>query len=147
MNVILKNDVEKLGYKDDLVKVKNGFARNFLIPRGLAITANETNLKIHQENLKQAKSKHDKIKKEAQRIADELSSKTILLGTKASETGKIFGSITPLQIAEKLKELGFTIDRKRIKVPTGIKELGDYTAKVDLHKEIHIELKIKVFAE
>lgn len=148
MEVILKQDVEKLGYKDDIAKVKNGFALNFLVPRNLAVIATETNLKIHKENMKQAQQKIAKIKLSAQKAGEQLSAALLRVPAKAAETGKIFGAVTPLQIAEAIRNsVGFEVDRRRIKIPKDIKDLGTYTAKVDLHKEVHIDVKFEVFAE
>ncbi|MEQ8245705.1 MAG: 50S ribosomal protein L9 [Fulvivirga sp.] len=146
MEVILKQDIQGLGYKNDTVSVKPGYGRNYLITQGFAIIANEANRKMINENIKQAAHKAEKLKKDAEEIAKALGSLTLEIGTKAGESGKIFGAITTLQIADALKAKGFDIDRKKISF-NPIKELGDYTAIVDLHREVQHEISIKVFAE
>lgn len=146
MEVILKQDIQGLGYKNDTVSVKPGYGRNYLIPQGYAIIANEANQKMISENIKQAAHKAEKLKKDAEEIAKALGTLTLEIGTKAGESGKIFGAITTLQIADALKGKGFDIDRKKISF-NPIKELGDYTAIVDLHREVQHEISIKVVAE
>ena len=146
MEVILKQDIQGLGYKNDTVSVKPGYGRNYLIPQGYAIIANEANQKMITENIKQAAHKAEKLKKDAEDIAKALGTLTLEIGTKAGESGKIFGAITTLQIADALKAKGFDIDRKKISF-NPIKELGDYTAIVDLHREVQHEISIKVVAE
>ena len=146
MEVILKQDIQGLGYKNDTVSVKPGYGRNYLITQGFAIIANEANQKMINENIKQAAHKADKLMKDAEEIAKALGTLTLEIGTKAGESGKIFGAITALQIADALKNKGFDIDRKKISF-NPIKELGDYTAIVDLHREVQHEISIKVFAE
>ncbi len=149
MEVILKQDVHNLGYKNDIVKVKEGYARNFLIPKRLAIVATQTNRKVVAETMKQRAFKEEKIKKEAQKIADTLGGITLKIGAKAGTSGKIFGSVNSLQIAEAIqKQFNYEIDRKKIIVDgEGIKELGTYSAKVNLHKEVKLEVKFEVVAE
>ncbi len=149
MEVILKQDVNNLGYKNDVIKVKNGYCRNYLIPKGLAIIATETNKKVVAETQKQRAFKEEKIKKEAQKLADSLQNITLKIGAKAGTSGKIFGSVNALQIAEAIKsQYNFDIDRKKIIVDgESIKELGTYSAKVNLHKEIKLEVKFEVVAE
>jgi large subunit ribosomal protein L9 len=149
MEVILKQDVHNLGYKNDVIKVKNGYGRNFLIPKGLAIVATETNKKIVTETQKQRAFKEEKIKKEAQKIADILQNASLKIGAKAGTSGKIFGSVNALQIADAiLKQFNYEIDRRKIIVDgESIKELGTYSAKVNLHKEIKLEVKFEVVAE
>ncbi len=149
MEVILTQDVEKLGYKDDLVKVKNGYARNFLIPKKLAVIATESFKKVHAENLKQRSVKEEKIKKEAEKLAQSLKVITVKIGAKAGTSGKIFGSVNALQIADALKtQFNFEVDRKKIIVDgESIKNIGNYTAKVRLHKEIECEINFEVIAE
>ena len=147
MEIILKEDYKGLGYKNDIVDVKPGFGRNYLIPQGIAIIADEKNKKIVSENMKQAAHKAEKIKKDAQDLAQKLESVSLEIGAKVGETGKIFGSITPLQISEALKNKGFNIDRKKISFKTDIKEVGDYVAHIDLHKEVQSAVKFKVVAE
>lgn len=149
MEIILTQDVINLGYKDDIIKVKNGYGRNYLIPQGFAISANESNRKVIAENLKQRAFKEEKIKKEAQKLADALQSVTLKIGAKAGTSGKIFGSVNNIQIADAIKEqFNFDIDRKKIAVDgESVKELGTYTAKVHLHKEIQFNISFEVIAE
>jgi large subunit ribosomal protein L9 len=149
MEVILKQDVPKLGYKNDLITVKPGYARNYLIPKGLAVAATETNKKVLAEVVKQKAHKEEKILKEAQTLAKALESFTIKIAAKAGTSGKIFGSVNDVQIANAIKEQrNFEIDRKHIYVDgESIKELGEYTAKIKLHKEVSVDLKFEVYAE
>ena len=144
MELILKEDIKNLGYKDDIVNVKGGYGRNYLIPQGLAIIANSSNKKMIQENIRQAAHKADKVKKDAEDIAAKLEGMTLQIPAKAGETGKIFGSVTTLQISDALKEKGLDIERKRISINSDIKTLGDYTAEITLHKEVHPEINIQV---
>jgi large subunit ribosomal protein L9 len=149
MEVILKQDIDNLGYKDDIVTVKNGYGRNYLIPQGFAILATGTNKKVVAENKKQKSYKEDKIRNEATTIAKTLETLTLKIGAKAGTSGKIFGSVNAIQIAQALKEqFNFDFDRKNIEVDgESIKELGNYKAKVKLHKEISAEVSFEVFAE
>ncbi|MDX9907139.1 MAG: 50S ribosomal protein L9 [Bacteroidales bacterium] len=149
MEVILIQDVANVGYKDDIVTVKNGYGRNYLIPQGMAILATETNKKVMAENKKQKSYKEDKIRSEATTIAKTLETITLKIGAKAGTSGKIFGSVNAIQIANALKEqFNFEFDRKQIEVDgESIKELGTYKAKVKLHKEIAAEINFEVFAE
>jgi len=149
MEVILIQDVANVGYKDDIVTVKNGYGRNYLIPQGLAILATPTNKKVIAENKKQKSYKEDKIRSEATTIAKTLETLTLKIGAKAGTSGKIFGSVNAIQIANALKEqFNFDFDRKQIEVDgESIKELGTYKAKVKLHKEISAEVNFEVFAE
>ena len=149
MDVILKQDIQGLGYSNDIVKVKAGYARNYLIPKGMAIAATETNRKIQAENLKQKSFKEEKISKEAETLAKALDGITVKIGAKAAESGKIFGSVNNIQIAEAIKEqFKYDIDRKKIIVDgEHIKELGTYVAEVSLHKEIKASIHFEVFAE
>ena len=148
MEIILKQDIQNLGFKDDIVTVKDGYARNFLIPQGIAINATADAKKVHEEILRQRAHKEEKIKNEAQAIADKLKDVTLSIGAKASSKGKIFGSINTIQIAESLKEKGFDIDRKAISIKEDlIKEVGNYTANVRLHKEVQIEVPFEIVAE
>lgn len=149
MEVILKQDILTIGYKNDIVTVKNGYGRNYLIPQGFAIEATASNKKVVAETQKQRAFKEEKIIKEAQKVAEALQSITLKIGAKAGTSGKIFGSVNSLQIAEAIqKQFNFEIDRKRIIVDgEGIKELGTYTAKVNLHKEVKLEVKFEVVAE
>ena len=148
MEIILLQDVPKLGQKDDLVKVKNGFGRNYLIPQGLAIAASGSAKKIHSENLRQRAHKEEKIKVEAQALAEKLGEVKIVVGAKTSSSGKIFGSVNTIQIAEALKEKGFDIDRRSITLPEDqIKEIGSYKAVIKLHREVKVEVAFEIIAE
>lgn len=146
MEVILKHDIQGLGYKNDTVSVKPGYGRNYLIPQGYAIIANESNQKMIDENIKQAAHKAEKLKKDAEEIANKMGDLTLEIGTKAGESGKIFGAITTIQVADALKTKGFDIDRKKISF-NAIKQVGDYKAIIDLHREVQHEISIKVVAE
>lgn len=149
MHVILKQDVPNLGYANEMVSVKSGYARNYLIPKGMAILATDTNKKILAENKKQQTHKAEKIQTEAKDLAKKLENLVVRIGAKAAETGKIFGSVNAIQIAQALKEQhNFDIDRKKIHVDhEHIKELGFYKAKINLHKDVVIEISFEVFAE
>ncbi|HQV52096.1 MAG: 50S ribosomal protein L9 [Flavobacteriales bacterium] len=137
MEIILKQDVEHLGYANDVVKVKEGYARNFLLPRGLAISATPSEKKQLAETLKQRAHKEAKIKDEAIKIADGLENKTLKIGAKAGEAGKIFGSVNTIQIADAIRALGFEVDRKNIKLKgEAIKNLGKYEAEVVFHRDV-----------
>lgn len=146
MDIILKEDIKGLGYKNDTVTVKPGYARNYLIPQGFAIIANKANSKMIEENIRQAAHKAEKIKTDAQEIASKLEGVTLEIKTKAGESGRIFGAITALQVSDALKEKGFDIDRKKISLES-IKEVGEHTAEIDLHKEVKTEVKVSVVAE
>ncbi|MBN1143531.1 MAG: 50S ribosomal protein L9 [Bacteroidales bacterium] len=148
MEIILKQDVPNLGYKDDIVTVRNGYAMNFLIPKGFAVSATGSTLKAHNEILKQRAHKEEKVKEEAQKIAEKLKDVTLSIGAKTSTKGKIFGSVNAIQIAEALQEKGFDIDRKNITFKEDlIKEVGTYHAKVRLHKEVHVEIPFEIVGE
>ncbi|MBI1266795.1 MAG: 50S ribosomal protein L9 [Cryomorphaceae bacterium] len=148
MEIILKEDIDKLGSKDDIVKVRDGYARNFLIPTGAAIMATESAKKIHAENLRQRAHKEDKILADAQVIADKLVNVKLSIGAKAGENGKIFGSVNTIQIAEALTKAGFEIDRKHITMQEdAIKELGTYEATVKLHRKISQKVSFDVVGE
>ncbi|CAN5213224.1 50S ribosomal protein L9 [soil metagenome] len=149
MEVILKQDVKNLGYKDDVVKVRPGFGRNFLIPKGIAIAADATAKKIHAENVKQRAHKEVKIKAEAEKNAAKLNEMTVKVGAKTGENGKIFGSITSVQLSDALRKLGFELDRRNITIEdeTNIKTTGVYDAKVRLHKEVVANFKFEVVSE
>ena len=147
MEIILKQDIAGLGYKNDTVTVKPGYGRNYLIPQGMAMVASRSNKKMIAENIKQAAHKAEKIKKDAEDIAEKMTDLTLQLGTKAGENGKIFGAITTLQVADALKEKGFDVDRKKITFNTPIKELGDYAVTLNLHREVKPTVNIKVIAE
>jgi len=148
MEIILTQDVDRLGSKDDLIKVKDGFARNFLIPQKKAIVATSTAKKVLAENIKQRAHKESKLKNEALAIAEKLANKKISIGAKTSTLGKIFGSVNTIQLAEAINKKGFEIDRKQIMLPEDhIKEVGTYSAKIKLHKEVIIEIEFEVVAE
>jgi large subunit ribosomal protein L9 len=148
MEIILLQDVQKLGQKDDLVHVKDGYGRNFLIPRGYAVSATPSARKMHSENLRQRAHKEEKIKAEAQELAAKMAGLKIVVGAKTSSSGKIFGSVNTIQIAEGLKEKGFDIDRKSISLPEDqIKEVGNYKAVIKLHREVKVEVDFEIIAE
>ncbi len=148
MEVILKQDIKGLGFKDDKVEVRNGYGRNFLIPKGMAILATESAKKMHAEILKQKAFKEDKLRKEASSNAEKLSALTIKVGAKAGDSGKIFGSVTNIQIAEALQKAGYPVERKNIELGEDtIKQLGSYTAKVRLFKEVVANVSFEVVAE
>ncbi|MBU0695291.1 MAG: 50S ribosomal protein L9 [Bacteroidetes bacterium] len=147
MEVILKQDVKNLGEKDDVVSVKPGYGRNYLIPQGQAILATESARKVLAENIKQAQFKQDKIKKDADAIAVKLEGVTLSIGAKAGESGKIFGAVNTIQVADALKKLGFDVDRRRITFETDVKFVGDYIANLNLHKEVKVKVPFNVVAE
>jgi|SRR5680860_100444 len=148
MEIILKQDVDRLGSADDIVNVKDGFARNFLIPTKKAIAATESAKKILAENTKQRAHKQAKLIAEATKIAEQIVNKKVKIGAKTSTSGKIFGSVNTIQLAEAINKKGFEIDRKQISLPTdSIKEIGTYTAKIKLHKEVVIDFEFEVVAE
>lgn len=147
MEIILKQDVQGLGYKNDLVKVKPGYGRNFLIPNGMALMATESNKKMLAENTRQAAHKAAKLKQDAEALAQKIGDLVVEIGTKAGESGKIFGAVTGIQVADVLKAKGFDVDRKKVIFKTQPKELGEYKATLDLHKEVKHEITIKVVAE
>lgn len=147
MEVILKQDVQGLGYKNDIVKVKAGYGNNYLIPNGFALIANDSNKRVVNENIRQAAHKASKVKQDAEAIAAKVGDLTIELKTKAGESGKIFGAVTAIQISDALKAKGFDIDRKKVILKEAPKELGTYTAVLDLHKEVKHEIKVKVVAD
>lgn len=148
MEVILKEDVANLGYKDDIVHVKDGYGRNFLIPQGKAVIASESARKVLAEVLKQRAHKIAKIKEEAEALAEKMKGVSLTIGAKTSSTGTIFGSVTNIQIAEELAKLGFEIDRKIIRIKEdAVKEVGSYSATVRLHKEVSVEIPFEVVSE
>lgn len=148
MEIILKQDIQELGHKNDIVTVKNGYGRNFLIPKGFATLATVPAKKMHAENLKQRAHKDEKIKNDALEIAKKLEKVTLSVGAKTSSTGKIFGSVNTIQIAEALKEKGYEIERKNISIPEDqVKEVGKYIATVKLHKEVKVEIEFEIVAE
>ena len=147
MEIILKQDVANLGYKDDIVKVKNGYANNYLLPQGKAIIATPVNKKIHAENLRQRAHKEEALRKNAETQQAALNGKTVKLIVKVGENGQLFGGINNIMVAEALKEQhNYDVDRKDIVVES-IKTVGNYTAKVNVYKEIKAELNVEVVAE
>lgn len=147
MEIILKEDIVNLGYKNDIVNVKSGYGRNYLIPTGKAVIASPSAKKMLAEELKQRAHKLEKIKNEAVELASKLEGVSLTIATKVSSTGTIFGSVNNIQIAEGLAEKGFNIDRKIISVKGSVKEVGKYTAVVRLHKEVSVEVPFEVVAE
>lgn len=147
MRVILKEDVANVGYKDEVVTVKDGYGRNFLIPQGKAMIASESALKVLAENMKQRAHKVAKIKDDAQALAAKLEGISLVIGAKTSSTGTIFGSVTNIQIAEELTKQGFEVERKLIVIKEPIKETGNYTALIKLHKEVSVEIPFEVISE
>lgn len=150
MEIILKQDVNKLGYKDEIVKVKDGYANNYLIPQGYAVVATSSNKKILAENLKQRAFKEEKLRKDAEEYAASLAKvKGLRIAAKASESGKIFGSVNTIQIADAIKaQFGIDVDRKKISiVGDAIKEVGNHKVVVSVYKDIKPEISFEVFAE
>jgi len=148
MEVILKQDVAKLGSKDDIVKVKNGFANNYLVPQGLAAIATESARKVHAENQRQRAHKLAKIKADAEVLAAKMQGLTLTIGAKASSTGKIFGSVNTIQLAEALAAKGFEVERRQITIADEqIKELGKYSAEVKLHRDVKVRIEFEVVEE
>lgn len=147
MKLILKEDVSNLGYKDDVVEVKSGYGRNYLIPQGKAVIASPSALKMLAEDLKQRAHKIAQIKADAEAAAATLEGVAMTIAAKTSATGTIFGSVGAVQIAEELAKLGHEIDRKLISVKNPVKELGKYVAVVKFHKEVSVEIPFEVVAE
>ena len=147
MEVILKTDIKGLGYKNDTVSVKPGYGRNYLIPQGFAIIANESNKKLVEENIKQAAHKAEKIKADAEAIAAAIGDDTLEIKAKVGENGKIFGAVTTLQISDALKAKGIEVDRKKISFKSEVKMVGEYEVEIDLHKEVKKDVKFTVVAE
>jgi large subunit ribosomal protein L9 len=149
MDVILKRDIPSLGYATDIVKVRDGYARNYLIPQGIAIMATESNRKMNAETLKQKAFKEDKVRNEAEAMVKLLENVTVKIGAKVASTGKIFGSVNSLQISEALKsQFNYDVDRKKIHLDgDSVKEVGEYKAKVMLHKGVSVMVNFEVFAE
>lgn len=147
MEVILKQDIKKLGEKDDIVVVKPGYGRNYLIPQGFAVLATESAKKVLAENIKQAQFKQEKIKQDALALAAKMEGLKLTIGTKAGESGKIFGSVNTIQFADALKKEGFEVDRRRITFETEPKFLGEYVANLNLHKEVKVQVPFEVIAE
>ena len=147
MEIILKEDIVNLGYKNEIVTVKSGYGRNYLIPTGKAVIASPAAKKMLAEELKQRAHKLEKIKKDAEELAAKLEGVSLKIATKVSSTGTIFGSVGNIQIAEELAKLGHNIDRKIIVVKDVVKEVGNYKAIVKLHKEVSVEIPFEVVAE
>ncbi len=147
MEVILREDVANLGYKDDIVNVKKGYARNYLIPQGKATIATESAKKVLAENQRQRAHKLAQIKADAEALAAKLEGVSLTIGAKTSSSGTIFGSVTNIQIADALQEKGFEVERKVIEIKESVKEVGNYVAVARLHKEVSVEIPFEVVAE
>ena len=147
MEVILMQDVPNLGYRGDIVKVKPGYGRNYLIPQKIGVLADAANRKMAEENAKQGANKLSKIKADAQSLANILSHTTLDITVKTGTSGKIFGSITTLQIAQALTEKGFEIDRRKIHLTDEIKTIGEYHANIDLHKEVKATVALNIVGD
>jgi len=147
MQVILKEDITNLGYKDDIVTVKDGYGRNYLIPQKKAVIASESAKKVLAENLRQRAHKLEKIKTNAHTLAAKLEGVSLVIGAKTSSTGTIFGSVTNIQIADALAKKGFEVERKAIVIKDSVKEVGNYKAILKLHKEISVEIPFEVISE
>ena len=147
MEVILTQDIQGLGYKNDVVKVKPGYGRNYLIPNGSALIANDSNKRMIAENSRQAAHKAAKVKQDAEAIVAKMGELTVEVKTKAGESGKIFGAVTAIQIADALKAKGFDIDRKKVIMKDQPKQLGTYHVTLDLHKEVKHEITVNVVGE
>jgi len=147
MELILKEDVKNLGYKNDVVSVRPGFGRNYLIPQGFAILATESAKKQLTENLKQAAHKAEKLKTAAISLAEAIGEAKVFIKAKAGENGKIFGAVTTLQISDALRDRGYEVDRKRISFNEDVKNLGEFTALLSLHKEVKHTLNFEVIAD
>lgn len=146
MQIILKEDVQGLGYKDDVVEVKDGYGRNYLIPQGKAVIATPSALKVLAENQRQRAHKLAKIKADAEALAAALATVQLTIPAKVSETGTIYGSVNNVQIAEELEKLGHNVDRRVITINTPVKEIGKYTATAKLHKEVSVDINFEVVA-
>ena len=148
MEIILKQDVDNLGHKDEIVNVKPGYARNYLIPQGYAIMATASAKKVYEENMKQKAHKEAKLREDAEVVAEKMNGLSLRIGTKTSSTGKIFGSINTVMIAEALEKEGFNIERKNITLKgEAIKEVGNYEANVKIYKNIKVVVPFEVYAE
>ncbi|WP_114750536.1 50S ribosomal protein L9 [Pleomorphovibrio marinus] len=147
MEIILKTDIKGLGYKNDLVEVKPGYGRNYLIPQGFAVLATPSNKKILQENVKQAAHKAEKIKTEAEAIAEKIQGIKLQIKAKIGDSGKIFGKVTTLQISDALAEKGIDVDRKKIAIAQPVSTAGEFEAEVDLHRDVKTQVKFEVVAE
>ncbi|WP_423127344.1 50S ribosomal protein L9 [Gaoshiqia sp. Z1-71] len=148
MEIILLQDIQNLGSKDDIVKVKDGYGRNFLIPQKMAIVANSSTKKVLAENIRQRAHKEAKLKDAALALASKLEGQGVVIGAKTSSSGKIFGSVNTIQLAEAIGKLGFEIDRKQIRIAEdSIKAVGKYTAKIKLHREVIVDFDFEVVSE
>jgi len=147
MDIILNQDIKGLGYRYDIVKVRPGYGRNYLIPQGLARIANESNVKERNENVRQAAHRVEKVLQDARTMAEALSCMNLVLPVRVGERGRLFGSITTQQVSEALKGQGLEIDRRKISVPAEMKELGVYDVEVDLHREVKAQLKLALVAQ
>ncbi|MBD5241673.1 MAG: 50S ribosomal protein L9 [Paramuribaculum sp.] len=147
MKIILKEDIPSLGYKDDVVEVKNGYGRNYLIPQGKAVIATPSALKVLAENQRQRAHKLAKIKADAEALAAQLQGVSLTIGAKTSSTGTIFGSVNNIQIAEALEKLGHNVDRKLIVIKDPVKEVGKYNAVIKLHKDVSVDIPFEVVSE
>ena len=147
MEIILKEDVINLGYKGDIVKVKDGYGRNFLIPTKKAVLATESAKKMLAEDNRQRAHKLEQIKNTALELAEKLKEVSLTIGAKTSSTGKIFGAVGPIQVSESLEKAGLTIDRKIISIKEPVKEIGSYQATIKLHKEVYVEIPFEVVSE
>ena len=147
MEIILTQDVQNLGFKDDIVKVKNGYGRNYLIPQGMAVLATPSAKKQLEENLKQRAHKLAKIKADAEALAAKINAVSLVIPAKVSATGTIFGSVSNMQLAEALAAKGIEVDRKCIVVGDSVKEVGNYKAVAKLHREVSAEINFEVVAE
>jgi len=148
MEIILKQDVQGLGSKDDILTVKNGYGRNYLLPQGMAVAATESAKKVLAENIRQRAHKEAKLKEEAMKLADRIKVLTITIGAKTSTTGKIFGSVNNIQLAEAFSAQGIDLDRRHIFIAKeGVKEVGKHIAKIKLHREVVIDFEYTVVSE
>lgn len=146
MKIILKQDVHGLGYKYDVIEVKNGYGLNYLIPKGFAVIANDSNVKMRNEEVRQASRKLEKLKGDAQALCEKIEAVTINLTANVGDGGRVFGSITTSMVADELTNKGVEIDRRRISFASEIKAPGSYEAVVDLHREVKAKVKIEVVA-
>jgi large subunit ribosomal protein L9 len=147
MKIILNQDIKSLGHKDDIVSVKDGFGRNYLIPQGMAKLATPSAIRVLEEEIKQKAFKQEKLRKDATELSEKLNNQSITIKTKTGTTGKIFGAITTLQVANTLKDKGYDVDRRKIVFDQDIKTVGTYKAIINLHKEISAEIEIVVESE
>lgn len=147
MKIILKEDIANLGYKDDVVEVKNGYGRNYLIPQGKAVIATDAAIKMLAEDQRQRAHKLAKIKADAEAAAAALEGVKLTIGAKTSSTGTIFGSVNAIQIAEALEKLGHNVDRKLISLKESVKEVGEYVATIKFHRDVTVEVPFEVVAE